>query len=488
MSKNIFLDNEIFLNITQFNLRNKEIKNEQLEIIKKSKFSIDDVVAWFKELEDTYPTEKDLVEHLYYVYTFPEISNIIGWSKKPNDIGIGGYLNLDFYKKLLISLSEKSINNLFAYLPGELQTDELLINYMKYTPKHGSGSIVNFSGDNLKTSTLEWLIDNKLGSIRDWKPSWWTKDLKDRAIKKEDIAIVFIPEKFITPKEVATIFANQTKPIADHFFKALPESFQNNIPIFVNYIITRGGLNKNYRDFYNKPIWSKEMALEYFKKTPLRNSNDWNMVQDNWKTQDLIDAAILKCPLQIALDETLTLSDEELDKIIDNTYLITDKAYLANKLNNDGKLTKEMIERLHLAWAGIESLPSSKDVNNLMKNDDVLFYLVSNGDDQFLSKKTNWPSSKRVTPDLLIYLILNLFYDKLKKRITDSFNDDDYVYMYLKANEFEKVKKIKIRTILKKLVDDGLISVEQETVTMVDNLGEDATYEGYKTALDIFIF
>lgn len=484
MSKNIFLDNEIFLNITQFSIRSKEIKNEQLEIIKKSKFSIDDVVSWFKELEDKYLTEKDIVEHLYYVYTFPEISNVIGWSKKPNDIGIGGYLNLDFYKKLLISLSEKSQNNLFAYLPGELQSDELLINYMKYTPKHGSGSIVNFNGDKLKTSTLKWLIDNKLGSIKKWKPAWWTPELKERAIKQEDIAIVFIPEKFITPQEVATIFANQTKPIADHFFKALPESFQNNIPIFVNYIITRGGLNKNYREFYDKPIWSKEMALEYFKKTPLRNANDWDMIVDSWKTPELIEFAIKKCPLQIALDETLTLTDDQLDEIINNTYLITDKAYLANKLNNDGKLTMDIIKRLDLQWAGIESLPR----NNLMKNDDVLFYLVSNNDDQFLSKKTNWPSSKRVTPDLLIYLILNLFYDKLKKRITDSFNDDDYVYMYLKANEFEKIKKIKIRSILKKLVDDGLISVEQETVTMVDNLGEDATYEGYKTAIDIFIF
>lgn len=488
MSKNIFLDNESFLNIAQFSIRSKEIKNEQLNIIKKNKFSIEDVVGWFKELEDKYPSEKDIVEHLYYIYTFLEISNIIGWSKKPNDIGIGGYLNLEFYKKLITTLSEKSQNNLFAYLPGELQTDELLINYMKYTPKHGSGSIVNFNGDKLKTSTLEWLIDNKLGSIKEWKPTWWTKELKERAIKQEDIAIVFIPEKFITPKEVSTIFANQTKPIAEHFFKALPESFQNDISIFVNYVITKGGLGKSYREFYTKPIWTKDMAIEYFKITPLKQANDWDIIKDSWKTPELIDLAILKCPLQIALDENLTLTDEQMDKIIDNTTMITSKAYLANKLNNDGKLTMDIIKRLDLQWAGIESLPSSKDTNNLLKNDDVLFYLVSNNDEQFLSKKTNWPSSKPLTKELLIYLIVNMLYSKLKTRIPYGFEDDDYVYIYLKANEFENIKKTKIRSVLNLLATDRLIVVSPETIELLKSLGDDVTYESYSTALDIFVF
>ena len=215
--------NKIF-EIAQF--KSAELNKEREEYLKDKDFNVDDLVEWFMDLYPVLPSLRTMIDQLYYVYATKTITDKIGMSK-PHTVGtVGGFLKEDFYTKLYNKLPKEGKAQLFAFMPGSVQTDDMLINYLENVPDGGSGSISNFYGEKLKHSTLSYLIDNRLSSVKDWKPEWWTPSLKKQAIEKEPFIIAFIPEHLNSKNEIKQFLkehGSKNQKYMTQFWNNLPE-------------------------------------------------------------------------------------------------------------------------------------------------------------------------------------------------------------------------------------------------------------------------
>jgi len=259
----------------------KENKAAQEEVIKKNKPTLDQVVEFVADVS----LGEKIVSKLYFIYKFLPISNDIGWFKKPdNDYGIGGFLKLDFYKKLLDATQFK--NDLFPFLPGEIQDDEMLIDYLSSRPTKGTPSVSNYHGKQPKTSTLEWMIDNKINTIPNWKPEWWTPKLKTRVVKEEPFAIAYIPEDLLTKAEIKNYLKEYGKESAQYmtqFWSKIPESFKKDPEIFALWLSLSGGLREKYKNIYTEDYYTFEGVKKYFEIQKGNIFSSWKFVKTEWK-------------------------------------------------------------------------------------------------------------------------------------------------------------------------------------------------------------
>ncbi len=466
-----------------------ELNVEREEFLKDKKFDVVDLVEWF-EVTDKKADKRLLIDKLYYVYKTKMITDKIGMSKPHYDwLSVGGFLSLVFYKQLIDSLSDVALAELFGFLPGEVQTDELLINSFKNS-KISTKSIKNYHGEKkLKTSTLEWLIDNVLSTIKDWKPEWWTLDLKKRAIAKEPYAVALLPEHLLTMDEIRNLIKNTNSKWASFIWSSIPTAYKEDPEIVARYWLINGGLKGNYVNF--QMTWTKEQIEKYFELkaiTAIYEKPDWNMVPDKYKDKKLIDLAIVvKADIgQLLLDDKITLSENQIQKLLSSPMTSADRARVAHKFKKQDKLTLEIIKTLQLTYVDIEFLTNAEQ--QLLMNEMMVDYLISRNDKAFLSKKTNFPLNVTLTSKMVFNYMLFLNHSKLKQRIVRRLTVEDYVRIYLMANSVGPDKKSNVRTYLDELVKDGFCKIEKDTKYLLDTLGDDATYEGYRNASDIFMF
>ena len=481
--------NKIF-EIAQF--KSAELNKEREEYLKDKDFVVDDLVEWFMDLYPVLPSSRTMIDQLYYVYATKTITDKIGMSK-PHTVGtVGGFLKEDFYTKLYNKLPKEGKAQLFAYMPGSVQTDDMLINYLENVPDGGSGSISNFRGEKLKHSTLSYLIDNRLSSVKDWKPEWWTPSLKKQAIEKEPFIIAFIPENLNSKNEIKQFLkehGSKNQKYMTQFWINLPESYKLDPEIFAMWLISAGGLQPNKVIATKSPYYTKEAMYQYFKLIQTNSNYEWNSLPNEWKPF-LLEVAIDTATGAIANDLEVDLTNSLIKRVLTFPMRDNDKAFFAVRLQKMGLLTKELIEKLDLNWWGVDHLYGADKKTLIDDTTLVIDYLIKKKDKDFLAKKDNWPKKRKISREDLMDIIigLNCSYIKIKSRINVRFTEDDYVWLWLEANKY--VDKLRIRDeVLGRLVKDNYIpGLSTYTINLLDQLGPDATYEQYKLATDIFIF
>lgn len=470
--------------------KSKEVWEQQETIVKDNKPTLDQVVEFVADAE----TPKQMLDKLYFVYQAEYLTKDIGWSKDPSVNGIGGYLVLDFYEKLLKKLNDEYQRTLFAYLPGDVQEnhEDLFLAYLE-NPGDGSGSPRNYKSENKPSDkVLNWMLDNRIGTIKDWEKSWWTPKLKTKAVAKEPFAIAFIPEDLLTKAEIRNYlkeYGKDNKKYMSQFWKLIPESYKEDPEIFAMWLILAGGLKEHYRNIYTQPFYTKEGMKKYFEMIEANTNYEWQSMPKDWKPF-LIDVAFKTSAGAIAIDPEIELTSTMIEKLLDTPMRDNDKAHFAVRLQKMGQLTAQRIEKLELNWWSIDHLYGADKKALVDDTELVIDYLVKNKDKEFLAKKDNWPKKRTLTKEHFIDIIigLNFSYSKIKARINTRFTEDDFVWLWLEANKWVDKKRIQ-DDILGKLVKDGYIEkMSQDTIDLLDQMGDDATYEGYKRATDIFIF
>lgn len=474
-----------------------DLNAEREEFLQDKDFTVDDLVEWFVDMESRLPKPNDMITQLYYVYRTELITDKIGMSKPHSVNGVGGYLVEEFYTKLYKKISDAGKAELFAYMPGNTQTDEMLLHYLENTPEKGSGSIGNYKGKKLKTSTLEWLLDNRLGSIRDWQPEWWTPQLKTKAISKEPFAISFIPEDLLTKTEIRNWLRDEgpnNKNYIHQFWKNIPDSFKKDPEIFGRWAnLIPGGMSKV--DYDTKKELTREHYIKYleYMTDQFDNVRDrygvWRSIPEEFKDKEMIDLAISNRRLakEVFLDDEASLTNTQIETVLDNFIASgADRARMALKLKRMGKLTPETLDKLGLEYeTGIDYL-SKEDKKELMDGD-VVDHLLKHDAKGFLSKKTNWPDDVEITPEKFAVMMGELSYAKVKQRRPYGFGDDEFVKMHFyiieKMNRNEQAFDN-----LERLVFDGIIDVSNDTLKIVEELGDSGSYEGWKAAQDMFLF
>jgi len=482
--------------------QSSELNKTREKFLQDKDFDVNDLVDWFVYMEPRLPTPNDIITQLYYVYRTKIITNKIGMSKPHTAADVGGFLVEEFYTKLYKQLSTDTQAEIFPFMPGNTQTDEMLLNYLKNTPKSGSGSVRNYHGEKLKTSTLEWLIDNRIGSVRDWKPDWWTPKLKTKAIKKEPFVIAYIPESLLTKAEVRNYLKEAGDTIKSNihqFYKALPETFQMDPDILALTINMTDGLSsiKNLRSDGSSILgkMTEEHYLKYFKYFNTSHNGTrnrygvWRLIPEKFRTPKVLEAAlgIRQVATEVFLDDETELSNSQIETFL-NSFIASpaDRARIALKLKKMGKLDKETLEQVSPEFNGIDYL-SKKESSELMDSD-MVDYLLDKDDPDFLSKKTNWPKNVEVTNRQMAKMSYTLSWAKLKSRVFRRFTEDDYVEMFYIVRELSGKMYGEPYDGLDKLVDNGYIDVSEETIKMINSMGKDGSYEGWKAAKDMFLF
>lgn len=482
---NPFLD-KVFA-IDQFS--SKELDVEREDFLKDKTFTEDDVVEWFIK-----NSNESLVDRLYYVYGFKAINSEIGWYQKPKYGIVGGYLSISFYEKLHKQLNSAGQAIIFSYLPDKVQTDEMLIHYLNNVPKTSSGSIVNFKGDKLKKSTLEWLIDEKISTIKDWKPEWWTPDLRDRAVSKDFLSLAFVPERLLDLKEFKKMLkdydAKQNFNIA--FWKRLPEKFKMDPELFGIWLVLNGGLKANYKYVYTESYFNLEGMKQYFKMLPEQTATkeDWYLLKSEWKPV-ILKEYLSKVNNRILFDDEVELTDTLIDELLNLPMFSATKRQLIKRLAEIKKLTFQIIKKLNISWRDFDNGDTSENNKLLKNNPDLLDYFVNERRDaQFLANKTNWPKYTSLKKEHLLSIIIALDnnYNKIKTKINKTLDENDYAYVYLEANDWSNTKEI--REVIDRLFDEGFGHISKDVKDLIHQLGTDkaSRYNSFINASQLFLF
>lgn len=468
-----------------FKISWKENNLEREKLLLKNPPNIDQIVEFISNSKDG----KEFISKLYHVYEYEVINKNIGWDVKPNHFGVGGFLKHIFYKKLLAATEKTFKNNLFPFLPKELQTDELLIDYLS-DKKIDDKKIKNYHGDKLKTSTLEWLLDNAISTIVDWNEDWWTDELKQKAIEKNSAAAAFIPDKMFTRDEILNFLKNdgeKNKSYMSRFWNKLTEKNRMDSEIFGLWLSLNGGLEYNVNNLANKPYLTLDGLKWYFKYLTKESPGDWRFIKKSWK-MDLLDLALPKAGGVIALDKQIDLTDHIMDKTLKYTISDFKKAKVLYRLFEEKRLNKQYIEKIKPTFYGVSSLTSLEKLS-LVENVDLIDYFVKNRDSEFLSKKINWPKNIKIKKEYFIDIAIALNFDKVKiqgRFDKSNLSDDDYIWIYFEINKLNSQVYKKIKILIDYLISYKIINVSEQTLELLSKTDKNVTYEDFKIMSSIF--
>lgn len=456
------------------------------KIIEENRPTLDQVVNFVADVSNG----KDLIEKLYFIYRTESISNLIGWIVKPNNFGIGGVLRLEFYSKLIKATESTFKNQLFPFLPKQLQTDELLKDYIQ-DKNIKDTRITNFHGNKLKTETLEWLIDNALSTIQDWKKDWWTKDLRDRALKRDSAALTFIPEDLFTRSDLVNFLVNdgvKKRSYMRQFWSNISDKYKKDPEIFGRWLALNGGLTNNFDTIKNTEYYTLEGLKWYFKVINDTTYGDWKFIKKEWK-QDLIDVAMPEVMGAIAIDPDVELTDEIIDKTLKNPLNEVRKARIILRLFNEKRLTTEYIEKIKPTFYGLEGLAESERTE-LFKNENIMDFIIKSRDLDLLNTKSKWPKGLKMKREYFIDIAIALEFSKpkIKARFSNIFVEDDYIWIYFESNKQDKVISKKIKLLLQFLLTEKVIKIAPEMLDLLNNSDATTTYDSFKAAIDIFLF
>lgn len=492
---NPFFDN-LFISDIGDAFDNKILNGKREEFIKKHKFGMNDLVAWFDKIDEQSKDKKIIIDALYFCYKSETITKTIGMSEPhPEGLPVGGYLDYAFYKKLWRVLSEAAKIEIFPYLPGKVQTDDMLQFYFENAIKYNKRpEINNYHGPKPSKKVLEWLVENAIGTIRNWKKEWWDEDLKYKVISKEPTAIFYLPENMLSIQEIRDFLKEHGKTQSRYIsslYNALSESFKEDPEIIARFWHLSGGLKDLSRNYFN--IWTYEQVLKYLELYPeySLSRTDWKSFPDKFKDKKFIDAAIKSRKLaeSILLDESISLSTEQIKELLVQPMSDADRARVFIKYK--GKIPKkELLDLVGVNFAGIDYLPN-KERREIM-DEDMVNHLLDTNDPLFLRKKTNWPKDIDATNDMILKFIVNdLNATKIKSRI-DFLNEDDYIYLILEwRNKYSKMTQYSTsygEKIINDIFKSGYGEVSEEIKKLVDEAEPNTTYKAFKDALNLFIF
>lgn len=464
------------------------------EILSENPPTIEQIVDFVIDVK----IDKDIINKLYFIYRLREISDKIGWETEPSEYGIGGYLKSYFYEKILKKLGTDARDSLFSYLPDDLQTDDRLLSYLSNTT---NPSLKNYHNDKISPKVLEWVIDNKLKLINDFKKEWWTPKLKTKAIEKNPDAIAFIPENLLTKAEIKNYLKNNQKSSSrfmETFWKLIPDSFKNDSEIFSLWLYNIGDLKDQYPNIKDKEYYNIENVKKYFEMANGRNlKRSWDVIESDWKKdKELINLAIPVTAGAVAIDTEVDLTDDIIERTTAGVLPNEMRARVAIRLLNENRLTKELVEKLRLDYWGIDGL-MTKDITQLLSDDNVLDHLIKNRDSDFLARKTNWPKSKPIKREHIVDIILTIDGASTKSKTRfKGMSEDDWLWAYFDMIERKRTGKItkdEYDTVSWSLNHQAVnkiftIDKPKELLTLVKDMGDETTYDSYKAAQDIFIF
>jgi len=446
--------------------------------------TIEQTVDFVADAEDS----KELINKLYFIFR-SEIPDYIGWFKNPtHENGIGGYLPIEFYEKLYNKTPFKS--DLFPLMPGESQTDEMLKEYLENgkEPK-----ISNFHKDELSDEILNLISLRYINQINFFKEEWWTPKAKKIILKSTPFAITFIPENLLTDQELIDYLDNEgerQKGFMKQFWDKIPKSFKHNPKIFGKWLsLIDGGLVSQYKNLYNEPYYTLEGIKEYFNNSKAVPFHTWRHLKPAWK-EDLIDIAIPKVYGAIAVDKDIELTNDILEKTLKYPAGDSVKTQIAVRLQKEGRLTPELIEKLKLSYWNIDNLAKDQR-NKLLNNEDVLDYIViKKQDEEFLRRQSNWPKNAKIKKEYIIPIMraVNFSFSKIKSRLGLILSDED-VYIWVFFEALKNSHKKDIRTTLKQLTKNE-IHISKEIIELLDSLSNEKnmTFDKFKATKDIFFF
>jgi len=459
-----------------------EIKTERIELIQKNKPTFDQIIDFVADESDG----DKVISKIYFIYQFPLIADEIGWSKRPDKLGLFGTLKTDFYDALYKKTEFKS--RIFPHLPPEIQTDDRIIEYLK----NGSNpTLNNYHGNDVPSMyVMQWIVDNQIGQIKYFKKEWWTPKLKSLVVKAEPFAITFIPEELLTKVEILNYLkdiAPKQSKYMEHFWRNIPTSFKMDPEIFGRWLSLNGGLKRNYRNIYSEKYYTLEGLKKYF-EVSTGYFSCWELIKPEWK-KELIDVALPKVFGAIALDESIDLTNSILEKHYDIIMSSLTVALIVLRLHKEGRITPENIYKLKLDYWGIEQL-SDTDMSALLSNKNVIDYLIKKKDSNFIKNTKLWKKTVIVKKEHIIDIIisLNFSYNMILSRIKPILNESTYLWVYFETNKQDNKMNLKLKKFLNTIVEKKEIIISTESIDLIKTMADDATYETFKSAQDIFLF
>jgi len=467
-----------------------EIKQKQKELVEQNPPTISQVIDFIVQSS----TDDDIIQKLYFVYRLSPVTDMIGWDVKPSSSGVGGFLKKSFYQDLLNALSDNKRHVLFPYLPTSLHNETTLLDYLENSPQP---KLNNYHGRVPSQKVLEWVLKNRTGLIKTFEKEWWTPKLKTQALGINAMAIAYIPEDLLTKAEVRLFLQNDGEKYKDFMstlWNRLSAQFKEDPEIFARWLINSGGLAENARNVTSQPFYTLEGIKKYFELTLKIAPSDWSSVKYEWRNdKDLIDMALPKTGGEILVSKEIELTNSLLEKGLTFPLVNKNRLLLAARLNDAGRLTPELLKKIKLTYQLLQQTSSFlgdlTEFKKLIKNEIVVKHFIEQRDTNFFAKKTNWPSTFKLTKEHVIDMLYGLDFSRrnIDPRIKGKLTEDDFIWLYFEAkkhgNDVELIRKYLLNSAV-----DGVIIVAEDTIKLLKDCDENADYESFKDVVDLFVF
>lgn len=405
---------------------------------------------------------------------------------EPNELLLGGEFISSIYTELI--KKNKLYLHLFGFIPANLQTDEML---KQYVADHTivDKRLGNYHGESLSTTTIEWIIKNALSLVPQFRPEWWTPKIKQLAIETNRQTIAFMPPDVITRQDCLLLLSSNvnTTNVVQIFWNNISEKLKNDEEIVARVAMSMGGLSNIKRLTNSSNYLTKAVALKYFEIQYKKDSADWLAIKSDWKTPDMIDVALPKVMGAIAVDEEVEPTAELFKKSAEFGIVSpSTEAQMIFRAITHNFLDKQLIDLLQPSYN--PGIKNHKEYDKIIENKVVLDYFVGKREVQFIKNKNNWPKSIKMTKEHFIdvAIALNFSIISLESRFM-GLGEDDFIWIYLESNKLDDENSQEIKIIIDRLKDSGVIQVSNEVLDLLQSTTTNTTYDDFKSACQIFL-
>jgi len=484
--------NNLFTNWNKSFERNPDWTNKQMRLLKKSHITYNDLIELFMyfDKESKFKNSGDIGKLLYYFYRTKEITDQLEFTNR-TDFFIDGQFSEEFYNGLWSKLSEDSRKYLLPYIPSEFQKPEMLKVYFN---KNLEASFNDYKGPIPSERLLLDLMDIAFVQVvRTMKKEWWTKKLKEKALKKDKVSIIFMSKEVVSKSELMKFLDSYSKTdsLYNMLFRStsiLDKEFREDQEIRALFASKLRHLTDVSQDFYN------ECTCEFYNyyldiiRPSFNTKGLLKLIPSSCLSEDIKDKLLEKLPAELLL---------EMDKLTDDQLLFLYNK--AKKMRSVGrsrivKMMYELFKRnlfkveMLKDFAGVtfEDLEYSMDSKSLKEfmTAEVIDYFFQVEDKDLFKNQKNMKYAGTLDKEKFFILMKNLPYNNLKARLNFRVTEDDFAYFYFETKHLEDKTYDK----LMRLVHDGYIDVSDTFKKMLESLPDEVTYDSYKDVQSIFIF
>jgi len=493
---NILLD-DAFTNWGKSFERNPNWTTKQNRLLKKNDITYDDLIELFIyfDKEGKFKNAGDIGKVLYYFYRTKEITDKVEFIDR-SAIFVDAEFGEEFYLKLWNSLSADSKKYLLPFIPGSYQTPEMLKIYFN---KNFEASFDNYKGEQPSEQLLLELLDVAfIQVVRTMKKEWWTKKLKDKALSKDKLSIIFMSKEVITKNEIMEFLDDYSKTdsLYNMLFRSksvLDKEFREDQEIRALFASKLRYLTDVSQDFYN------ECNCDFYNyyldiiRPSFNTKGLLKLIPSSCLSEDVKDKILEKLPAELLI---------EMDKLSDAQLLfLYDKAKEMRSVGRSRivrmlyELFKRKLFKVEMLkdFAGVtfEDLEYSMDSKSLKEfmTSEVIDYFFQVEDKDLFKNQKNMKYAGTLDKEKFFILMKNLPYNNLKARLNFRVTEDDFAYFYFKTKHLEDKKLAdKIFVLLLRLEQDNYIQISEEFKKLLNSLPDEVTYDNYKDVQDIFIF